>query len=69
MQRGEHLTVSGLEAIINIGATINKGLTSALIEAFPNTVAVARPLLVPNTFIYIYKKGLDNVDVKLIDPQ
>ena len=56
MQRGEHLTVSGLEAIINIRATLNKGLTSALIEAFPKTVAVARP-------------QVDNIDVKLIDPQ
>jgi len=56
MQRGEHLTVSGLEAIINIRATLNKGLTSALIEAFPKTVAVARP-------------QVDNTDVKLIDPQ
>lgn len=56
MQRGEHLTVFGLEAIINIRATLNKGLTSALIEAFPKTVAMARPLL-------------DNVDVKLIEPQ
>ena len=56
MQRGEHLTVSGLEAIINIRATLNKGLTSRLIEAFPNTVAVARP--------QVY-----NTDVKSIDPQ
>lgn len=56
MQRGEHLTVSGLEAIINIRATLNKGLTSALIEAFPKIVAVARP-------------QVDNTDVKLIDPQ
>lgn len=56
MKRGEHLTASGLEAIINIRATLNKGLTSALIEAFPNTVGVARP-------------QVDNTDVKLIDPQ
>jgi len=38
------LTVSGLEAIVNIRATLNKGLTSSLIEAFPKTVAVARPI-------------------------
>lgn len=56
MQRGEHLTVSGLEAIINIRATLNKGLTPTLIEAFPNTIAVVRP-------------QLDNIDVKSIDPQ
>lgn len=56
MQRGEHLTVSGLEAIINIRATLNKGLTPLLIEAFPNTVAVVRP-------------QVENLDVKSIDPQ
>ena len=56
MQRGEHLTVSGLEAIVNIRATLNKGLTSSLIEAFPKTVAVARP-------------QVDITDVKSIDPQ
>lgn len=56
MQRGEHLTVSGLEAIVNIRATLNKGLTSSLIEAFPKTVAVARP-------------QVDIIDVKSIDPQ
>ena len=56
MQRGGHLTVSGLEAIVNIRATLNKGLTSSLIEAFPKTVAVARP-------------RVDIKDVKSIDPQ
>lgn len=56
MQRGEHLTVSGLEAIINIRATLNKGLTPTLIEAFPNTIAVVRP-------------QVDNIDVKSIDPE
>lgn len=56
MHRKEHLTISGLETIINIRATLNRGLTPALIEAFPKVAAVARPLV-------------DNVDVKLIDPQ
>jgi hypothetical protein len=45
MKRGEHLTVEGLKKIINIRATLNKGLTPALKEAFPNSVAVPRPQL------------------------
>lgn len=35
MKRGEHLTVEGLQKIINIRATTNRGLTPALKEAFP----------------------------------
>lgn len=46
MKRGEHLTVEGLQKIINIRATINRGLTPALKEAgFPDSVAVPRPQL------------------------
>ncbi len=45
MQRREHLTIEGLQKIINIRASINKGLSTLLKEAFPNTVAVPRPLL------------------------
>lgn len=45
MQRGEHLTIEGLQKIINIRASINKGLSPLLKEAFPNTVAISRPSL------------------------
>ena len=45
MQRGEHLTIQGLQKIINIRASINKGLSPLLKEAFPNTVAISRPSL------------------------
>ena len=45
MQRGEHLTIEGLQKIINIRASINKGLSPLLKEAFPNTVATSRPSL------------------------
>ena len=45
MQRGEHLRAEGLQKIINIRASLNKGLTPLLLEAFPDTVALARPLL------------------------
>lgn len=43
MEQGQHLTASGIQAIINIRATLNKGLTPVLMEAFPSTVAVPRP--------------------------
>ena len=43
MKRKEHLTAEGLHKIINIRATINKGLSPLLKEAFPNSVAVPRP--------------------------
>lgn len=45
MQNGEHLTIEGLQKIINIRASINRGLTPLLKEAFPNSVAVLRPSL------------------------
>ena len=56
INRGEHLTACGLKAIINLRATLNRGLTPSLIEAFPNTVAAPRP-------------QVDNINVQSIDPQ
>ena len=50
MSRKEHLTDIGIQTIINIRAIMNRGLSVALIEAFPETVAVKRPL-VPNPVI------------------
>ena len=47
MQRKEHLTAEGLQKIVNIRASLNKRLTPLLLETFPNTVALARPLLPP----------------------
>lgn len=43
MQRKEHLSAEGLQAIVNIRASINWGLSESLKEAYPNTVAVKRP--------------------------
>ena len=40
----EHLNPSGLQTILNIRASINLRLSESLTEAFPNTVAVNRPL-------------------------
>lgn len=45
MKRGEHFTSSGLKAIMNIRASMNRGLTPALKEAFPDYVPVDRPLI------------------------
>jgi len=43
IQRGEHLTIEGLQQIINIRASLKKGLTTSLIDAFPNNIPVSRP--------------------------
>ena len=45
MKRGEHLTSSGLKAIMNIRASMNRGLTPALKEAFPDYIPMDRPLI------------------------
>jgi hypothetical protein len=41
----EHLTLSGLQKIVNIKASFNKGLTKSLKEAFPECSPVPRPSL------------------------
>lgn len=46
MNNKQHLTPEGLQQIVNLRASINKGLSSALKEAFPNTIQVQRPLVV-----------------------
>lgn len=45
MERREHLTVPGLQAIINRRASLNLGLTPLLEAAFPHTKSVPRPLV------------------------
>jgi len=45
MKQGGHLTSEGLKAILNIRASMNRGLTPALKEAFPDYVPVTRPLI------------------------
>lgn len=54
MKSGDHLTAEGIQKIINIRATLNKGLTPALKEAFPNSVPVPRPSLpdLPNIALH-----------------
>jgi len=42
MQSGEHLTKESLQKIINIKASLNKGLTTSLVEAFPPSIPFLR---------------------------
>ncbi len=45
VERREHLTVSGLQAIMNRRASLNIGMTPLLKEAFSQTKPVSRPLV------------------------
>ena len=45
MQLKEHLTLEGLQKIINIKATLNFGLSKELQLMFPETIPVPRPLV------------------------
>ena len=43
--KGEHLTIEGLQSIVNIRASLNLGLSDNLKLAFPNTIPVVWPLV------------------------
>jgi hypothetical protein len=45
VSRKEHLNTDGLQAIINIRAGINLGLSELLKKEFPNTVVVKKLLM------------------------
>lgn len=45
MEGGEHLNKVNLQRIVNIKASLNLGLSEKLKEAFPETVAVSRPIV------------------------
>ena len=45
MERKEHVKNESLQAIVNIRATINRGLTPTLKAAFPNTIQITRPVV------------------------
>ena len=50
IKRKEHLTKEGLLKIVAIRASMNRGLSEKLLEAFPDVVPVERPLVeVPQT--------------------
>jgi hypothetical protein len=46
MSRKEHLTVGGFQAIVNIRASINRGLSEEFKVAFPKAIPVKRPVVV-----------------------
>jgi hypothetical protein len=46
MNRQEHLTLAGLQQIINLKASLNNGLLDELKAAFPNTEPIPRPVVV-----------------------
>lgn len=52
---GRHTTLDGIQEIVNIRASLNKGLTERLLLAFPQTTPVIRPIV-------------GEVDPKYIDP-
>jgi hypothetical protein len=43
MDMKQHLTMEGLQEIVNIRATMNNGLSDKLEKAFPKTIPVKRP--------------------------
>ena len=45
VHRKEHLTLNGLQKIVNLKASLNFGLSEDLKAIFPNTVPVSRPLV------------------------
>lgn len=45
MNEKKHLTLKGLEEIINIKASLNNGLSNVLKKAFPNVNIVKRPMV------------------------
>src|SRR5205085_8504818 len=42
---GRHTTLDGLQEIVNIRASLNRGLTERLLLAFPQTIPVIRPIV------------------------
>jgi len=54
IQRGDHLTLEGLQEIVNLRASLNKGLTDVLKTSFPETISVSRPLVENNVIPHPY---------------
>jgi hypothetical protein len=54
IEQKKHLTVGGLHEIVNIRASMNKGLTKVLADNFPYTMPVAKPLVEVSEFIDSY---------------
>ena len=48
IKQKQHLTQEGLEKIVALKCNLNKGLTEVIMEAFPNIVAIPRPVYIFN---------------------
>lgn len=46
MKRKEHLTDEGLQAIVNMRSSLNRGSSDDLKTAFPKTISIKRPEVV-----------------------
>jgi hypothetical protein len=46
MDKGEHLTKDGLIKIVNLKASLNKGLSNELKSYFPEVIKIKRPVVV-----------------------
>lgn len=58
MDKGEHLTEDGLVKIINLKASLNRGLSNELKVFFPKVIAITRPKLnIPITIDYNWIAG------------
>lgn len=66
MKRGEHLSPEGLEKIINIKASLNRGLSPVLKEFFPNFVPAARPLT--DSFSHHQSTNIEKKDIVINKP-
>jgi hypothetical protein len=52
MNRKEHLTNEGFQIILNLKASLNRGLSHNLNKTFPNTIPVQRPLILNQEIKY-----------------
>ena len=48
MEEKEHLTFEGIQKLVAINSSINRGLSDQLKAAFPKTIPVQRPIVVEN---------------------
>jgi hypothetical protein len=51
MNKGAHLTTNGLQAIINLRASMNKGLSEIITSDFSNTINPASRIIIQSKFI------------------